>query len=185
MKKNYINNKEFLNALIEYQNDQKIAKENNHPPPEIPEYIGMCILKIAENMGKKKNFYQYTYKDDMIGDAIENCIRYLNSFNPEKSDNPFAYFSLVVHRAFLRRIEAEATQSYVKYKSLGNKTMSLYTESQDKKNLDMINDIMTDTSYDIIEKFEEKVSRKKRILKEKRLEKQKQKNLEVFMESIE
>ena len=182
MKRNYINNKDFLNALIEYRDLQKYAKENDLPPPRISDYIGDCILKIAENFGKRKNFYQYTYKDDMIGDAIENCIRYINSFDPEKSNNPFAYFSMVVHRAFLRRIDAEATQSYVKYKSLGNGTLSLYTESKDKKNLDMINDIMNDTAYDIIEKFETKVSTKKKVLKEKRLAKQKQKNLDKFME---
>ena len=110
--KHYINNADFLKALIEY----KQRKENN-PQEPIPNYIGACWMKIAEGLSHKPNFINYTYRDEMISDGIENCLMYFKNFDPAKSKNPFAYFTQIIWYAFLRRIQKEKKQTYVKYKA--------------------------------------------------------------------
>jgi hypothetical protein len=128
----YVNNKEFLAALIEYRKSVKEAAEKEIPnitdeqlknwkssnKPPIPNYIGECILKIATHLSFKPNFVNYMFKDDMISDGIENCIQYLHNFDPEKSQNPFAYFTQIIHYAFLRRIQREKRQLEIKNKIL-------------------------------------------------------------------
>lgn len=112
----YVNNAEFLAALIEHKKKVKEAEENGQPKPQIPNYVGECILKIANHLAYKPNFINYSYRDDMVLDGIENCIQYLDNFNPEKSSNPFAYFTQIIYYAFLRRITKEKKQSYIKGK---------------------------------------------------------------------
>jgi hypothetical protein len=115
--KHYINNADFLQALIEYQDKSKESKKNKTPPPPIPNYIGECFMKIAEGLSHKPNFINYTYRDEMISDGIENCLMYFSNFDPTKSKNPFAYFTQIIYYAFLRRIQKEKKQLYVKYKA--------------------------------------------------------------------
>ena len=110
--RHYINNETFLRELIEY----KKRKENN-PDEPIPNYIGECWMKIAEGLSHKPDFINYTYRDEMISDGIENCLMYFDNFNPDKSKNPFAYFTQIIYYAFLRRIQKEKKQLYVKYKA--------------------------------------------------------------------
>lgn len=112
----YVNNAEFLAALIEHKKNVQKAAEEGLQKPQIPNYIGDCILKIANHLAYKPNFINYSYKDDMILDGIENCIQYLDNFNPDKSSNPFAYFTQIIYYAFLRRITKEKKQSYIKGK---------------------------------------------------------------------
>jgi|TARA_R100000655_G_scaffold4537_3_gene14648 hypothetical protein len=112
----YVNNKEFLAALIRYQEDIEIAKLQDKPKPVIPRYIGECFLKIANHLSFKPNFVNYMFKEDMISDGIENCVQYIHNFNPEKSKNPFAYFTQIIHYAFLRRIQREKRQLEIKNK---------------------------------------------------------------------
>jgi hypothetical protein len=112
----YVNNKEFLAALIRYQEDIEIAKLQDKPKPVIPRYIGECFLKIANHLSFKPNFVNYMFKEDMISDGIENCVQYIHNFNPEKSRNPFAYFTQIIHYAFLRRIQREKRQLEIKNK---------------------------------------------------------------------
>ena len=110
--KHYINNADFLKALIEY----KQRKENNPQEPS-PNDIGACWMKIAEGLSHKPNFINYTHREEMIGDGIENCLMYFENFDPTKSNNPFAYFTQIIYFAFLRRIQKEKKQLYVKYKA--------------------------------------------------------------------
>jgi DNA-directed RNA polymerase specialized sigma subunit len=112
----YVNNKEFLNALIKYQEDIEIARLQDKTKPVIPRYIGECFLKIANHLSFKPNFVNYMFKEDMISDGIENCVQYIHNFNPEKSRNPFAYFTQIIHYAFLRRIQREKRQLEIKNK---------------------------------------------------------------------
>ena len=112
----YVNNKEFLAALIKYQEDIEIARLQDKPKPRIPRYIGECFLKIANHLSFKPNFVNYMFKEDMISDGIENCVQYIHNFNPEKSKNPFAYFTQIIHYAFLRRIQREKRQLEIKNK---------------------------------------------------------------------
>ena len=112
----YVNNKEFLAALIRYQEDIEIAKIQDKTKPVIPRYIGECCLKIANHLSFKPKFVNYMFKEDMISDGIENCVQYIHNFNPEKSKNPFAYFTQIIHYAFLRRIQREKRQLEIKNK---------------------------------------------------------------------
>ena len=114
----YVNNKEFLEALIVFKNKCAIAKENGEPRPPISNYIGECFLKIATHLSYKPNFVNYMFREDMICDGIENCVQYIQNFNPEKSNNPFAYFTQIIYYAFLRRIQKEKKQLEIKNKIL-------------------------------------------------------------------
>ena len=114
----YVNNKEFLAALIKYREDKEIALIQGKPKPPIPRYIGECFLKIANHLSFKPNFVNYMFKEDMISDGIENCVQYIHNFDPEKSQNPFAYFTQIIHFAFLRRIQREKRQLEIKNKIL-------------------------------------------------------------------
>ena len=97
----YVNNKEFLYAIVAYKQDIKDAEAAGQPKPVIPRYIGECFLKIATHLSYKPNFVNYMFKDDMVCDGIENCVQYINNFNPEKSTNPFAYFTQIIHLSLI------------------------------------------------------------------------------------
>jgi len=114
----YVNNKEFLEALIVYRKKVSDAELEGKPKPKVTNYIGECFLKIATHLSFKPNFVNYMFKEDMISDGIENCIQYIHNFNPEKSQNPFAYFTQIIHYAFLRRIQREKRQLEIKNKIL-------------------------------------------------------------------
>lgn len=158
---NYINNKEFYQLLVDYYERCREAELHDKPKPRIPEEVGQCFLMIATKLSNKGNFVGYTYKDEMVSDALENCIMAVNSFNPEKSKNPFAYFTQIIWYAFLRRIEKEKKQTYVKYKSLEKLVLEsddfLEGESNGYSNFDLENEKMKP----IIEKFEKKSNKKK------------------------
>lgn len=115
-KQHYLDNKEFLSALIEYKKSVENAKQQNLKKPRVNNYIGECFLKIATHLSYRPNFINYMYRDDMICDGIENCIQYVDNFDPEKSNNPFAYFTQIVYFAFLRRIAKEKRQMDIKDK---------------------------------------------------------------------
>ncbi len=119
-KPHYVNNKEFLQAMIEWNNLCKEAKSQGKITPPVSNYIGECFLKIANHLSYRPNFINYTYREEMISDGIENCLQYVHNFNPEKSPNPFAYFTQIIYYAFLRRIQKEKKQSHVKNKYIEN-----------------------------------------------------------------
>ena len=122
-KPHYVNNKEFLQAMVEWKARCREAEEQGKPQPPITNYIGECFLKIANHLSYRPNFINYTYRDEMISDGIENCLQYVHNFNPEKSNNPFAYFTQIIYYAFLRRIQKEKKQSHVKNKLIENMTV--------------------------------------------------------------
>ena len=117
-KEHYVNNKEFLAAMVEYTKNVNRAKRNKQPKPPVTDYIGSCFLKIANHLSYRPNFINYTFRDDMISDGIENCLQYLDNFNPRKSNNPFAYFTQIIYYAFIRRIQKEKKQTNIKYKMI-------------------------------------------------------------------
>ena len=112
----YVNNRELLEALIVYRAKVANAKENDLPKPRITNYLGECFLKIATHLSYKPNFVNYMFREDMISDGIENCVQYIKNFDPEKSSNPFAYFTQIIHYAFLRRIQKEKRQMDIRAK---------------------------------------------------------------------
>ncbi len=112
----YVDNKEFFKAMCEWKETVIEADNLDEGRPPISEYIGECFVKIAEHLSRKPNFINYPFRDEMIADGIENCLMYAHNFNPEKSTNPFSYFTQMIYYAFLRRIEKEKKQNYIKYK---------------------------------------------------------------------
>jgi hypothetical protein len=116
-KKNYVNNKDLLESMIAYKKLCREAEESGDKTPQIPDYIGKAILLIAQRLATKPNFSGYSYKEEMISDGIENCLQYIQNFDPEKSSNPFAYFTQIIWYAFLRRIQKEKKQTYIKFKA--------------------------------------------------------------------
>ena len=119
-KPHYVDNKKFLQAMIEYRDKCNKAEEKGRKKPEVTNYIGECFLKIANQLSYRPNFINYTYRDDMISDGIENCLQYMSNFNPDKSNNPFAYFTQIIYYAFIRRIQKEKKQMLVKSKMIQN-----------------------------------------------------------------
>jgi hypothetical protein len=118
--KHYIDNKKFYTALLHHKKSIEEARAKGLEDPRIPPYIGECLYKIATRLSLKPNFISYTFRDEMISDGLENCISYLNNFDPEKSDNPFAYFTQIMWFAFIRRIDKEKKHLYIKQKTLEN-----------------------------------------------------------------
>ena len=113
-KEHYVNNKEFLAAMVEYRKLCSEAEESGEEKPPVTNYIGECFLKIANHLSYRPNFINYTFRDDMISDVIVNCLQYLDNFNPDKSNNPFAYFTQIIYYAFIRRIQKEKKQATIK-----------------------------------------------------------------------
>ena len=131
-KRNYVNNPDLLQALIKYKESCKDAEECGDSLPQVPEYIGSCILLIAQRLATKPNFSGYSYKEEMISDGIENCLQYIHNFDPEKSSNPFAYFTQIIWYAFLRRIQKEKKQTYIRFKaSQAMQTEMIINDSND------------------------------------------------------
>ena len=112
----YVDNKQFLQAMIEYKKSCVLAESKNELKPPVSNYIGECFLKIANHLSYRPNFINYTYKEEMISDGIENCLQYVSNFNPDKSNNPFAYFTQIIYYAFIRRIQKEKKQQSIKRK---------------------------------------------------------------------
>ena len=169
--KHYINNPDFLKALTDYKAKSIEAKNNKGPEPIIPNYIGECFMKIAEGLSHKPNFINYTYRDEMISDGIENCLMYFKNFDHEKSKNPFAYFTQIVFYAFIRRILKEKKQTYIKYKAteqLGilDEMELLEMEDGNNKQFEMYDNISV-----FIENYENSKKAKKVVKKLKGLEK--------------
>jgi hypothetical protein len=153
--------------MIEYQEARNMAKINDEEPPSCPEYIGECFLKIANRLSFRPNFINYAFREDMISDGIENCVQYMNNFNAEKSKNPFAYFTQIIYYAFVRRIQKEKKQLYIKYKTMDTKA-SLGDNidiSQHDQDQNYVYETMTHDQkvnmYDFISNFEESKKKKK------------------------
>ena len=173
-KAQYVNNKDFLAALIVYREDVAKAKEEDKPRPQVPNYVGECVMKIATHLARKPNFINYTFKDEMISDGIENCLQYIDNFNPDTSKNPFAYFTQIIWFAFLRRIQKEKKLLYTKYKLTEQiNLMNITSDRQDHDASTNFNDSMKMTEWseeymqNFIKDFEENKRRqvKKRVKK--------------------
>ena len=178
----YVDNEKFLQTLIQYKKDVRKAKRNKEPKPPIPNYVGECFLKIAEHLSYRPNFMNYSFRDEMIADAIENCLMYFENFDPEKSKNPFAYFTQIVFYAFLRRISKEKKQQYVKYKSLENSRIFDELTSEDMETLLSENNtkfLKPNEIYDNMSEFIENFEQTRKI---KKVKNSKVKGVEEFYE---
>ena len=163
----YVDNKEFLRAMIEW--NDKCEEEGEKLP--VTNYIGECFFKIATHLSYRPNFINYTYRDEMISDGIENCLQYVSNFNPEKSKNPFAYFTQIIYYAFLRRIQKEKKQSHVKNKIIEKSSTEFYSLMEGD-----------DTSYTILGFDPASFLPDEDVYKPEKKEGKKTKGLEKFME---
>ena len=168
----YVDNKKFLEQMVEYRKASEDAKKNDLPAPRIPDEIGSVFVKIATHLSFKSNFINYGFREDMISDGIENCIQYIHNFDPEKSKNPFAYFTQIIYYAFLRRIQKEKKHLYVKYKSLENSQIvdnSIVDQSPDATNISSIGiSKLYDNMSEFIGNFEDSIQKKKDIKSKQR-----------------
>ena len=130
--KNYINNKTLYTSMVEHRTKLEISKREDKPKPQVTNYIGQSILLICNNLAKKPNFSGYTYKQDMISDGIIDCIAAVDNFNPDRTNNPFAYFTQIAWNAFIRRIHKEKKQTYIKHKNFENAFLmnNLWTDAE-------------------------------------------------------
>jgi len=117
-KTHYVNNKDLYAAMVLFKNDVNAAIEAGTTLPRIPNYIGECIMKISTHLAYRPNFANYTFREEMISDGIENCLLYIKNFDPAKSQNPFAYFTQIIYFAFIRRIQKEKKHLYTKYAAI-------------------------------------------------------------------
>ena len=167
----YVDNKKFLAAMIEFKELYNIAEKNKEEYPPVSDYIGECFLKIATHLSYRPNFINYTYRDDMISDGIENCLQYVHNFNPEKSNNPFAYFTQIIYYAFLRRIAKEKKQTHVKNKIIQNTNYQSWTTMEGD-----------DTAYTVLGFDPNVMLPDEDVYKPKKKPSEKIKGLESFME---
>ena len=163
-KRNYINNREMYDRLVEHLNACDEAEARGEETPVIPKYLGECFLLIAKKLSTKPNFSGYTFVEEMRSDGVINCVKYIRNFNP-KYTNPFAYFTQYIKNAFLQRIEFEKKNLYSRYK--------VY---QDLQILEQINGTegigspdLNDISNDFIKSFEHKIVVNKKKYQSKRV----------------
>jgi hypothetical protein len=167
-KKHYIDNEAFAQALIDYKSACENAKKGVDTP--IPDYIGECFLKIATNLSRSPKFINYSYRDEMIMDGVENCLTYFRNFDPTfigrtgKSRNAFNYFTQIIYHAFVRRINKENKESYVKYKSAQSEMIFHDRHDafdEDSHNLNGQHDMLYNNIEGYIADFEAKMEAKK------------------------
>ena len=180
---NYINNKEFSEAVFSYVKECNECKENGTKVPVVPNYIAQCFLKIAEGLSHKANFIRYTYREEMVMDAVENCLRAIDNYNIEaatRTGNPnaFAYFTQISWYAFLRRIAKEKKQQDVKLKFLSQSGLEEYidTNQNDTHSVQVVR-AFVDQLKDRIDKVKEKDSEVKVFAQEEK--KRKKRNVNV------
>ncbi len=177
--KNYIDNKRFYQEMVEYKKELEYAKENGLPKPPATEFMGKCFLDIANGLSYRPNFINYTYKEEMISDGIENCLQYCSNFDPEASKNPFSYFTQIIYYAFIRRIEKEKKQSYIKskiaMKMIDEQTLADFSDQDDANSKQYLENLVSTDPENIVN-FE------KQLEKRKQGRRKYKKTLERFME---
>lgn len=174
MATHYVDNKQLYKCIVEYRESVLKARETGDPRPLIPNYIGECILMIANRLSTKPNFINYSYREEMVSDGVENCICYIDNFDPLKSDNPFAYFTQIIYYAFLRRILKEKKQTYIKHKTLENSMLlnELFEQGEfSEQEFVPTHMDVNDDMYDFIKTFEDNLMSKKKKRAKKGVEK--------------
>jgi len=172
----YVNNADFSTAVVDYVTLVREAKAKEEQLPVVPDYIAQCFLRIAEGLSHKSNFVRYTYREEMVMDAVENCLKAIENYNLEAATrsgrpNAFAYFTQISWYAFLRRIAKEKKQQDIKVKYLAQSGLEEFITSTDDKGAQQVAQAFVDTLKDRIDKIKEvdtavktfsKIERKKR-----------------------
>ena len=186
----YVNNSEFSLAIVEYVKSVNIAKERGEELPIVPDYIAMCFLKIAENLSHKSNFIRYTYREEMVMDAVENCLKAVENYNINATTrtgkpNAFAYFTQIIWYAFLKRIQKEKKQQEIKQKYMSQSGVEAFIMLGDEEGGHVVASHFVDVLKDRIEKVKiydteiKEFTKKEKTKKKNRLA---DSNLEEFFE---
>lgn len=183
----YVNNREFSQAVVDYVNLVKKAKTENTEIPRITEYIGRCFLRIAEGLSHKPNFVRYTYREEMVMDGVENCIKAIMNYNIEAatrtgSPNAFAYFTQINYYAFIRRIMKEKKQQDIKFRYIEHAGIEDFMSNSENTGTNM-----NGIENGFIDTLKKRIGRVKDVdvkVKEfKKKDKKERKELELFMSS--
>lgn len=181
-KPHYVNNKEFSQAVVDYCERVAWCKKKGDKTPIVPNYIAECFLKIAEGLSHKSNFVRYTYREEMVMDAVENCLKAIENYNVEtatRTGNPnaFAYFTQISWYAFLRRIQREKKQQDIKLKYISEAGVEAFLDGHSNQERDYSNvvpfvdvlrhriDIVKDADAEFKEYVNEQKKRKRRTVK--------------------
>lgn len=156
-KRHYVNNKDFYDALVAYR--QSLSENKD---ARVPDYVGQCIIAICTKLSTKPNFIGYSFRDEMIADAIENCIASVDGFDPAKSTNPFAYFTQIAWNALIRRISKEKKQQYIKHKNMVNNISVLELEPEAYGGTAATKSQYNEITNEIIDSFEKKLTKPKK-----------------------
>jgi hypothetical protein len=157
--RNYINNKDLFQAMEEHRKKYIESSNNGTMKPQVSKYIGESIMLICNNLSKRPNFFSYTYRDEMIDDGIMDCIAAVDNFDPEKTNNPFAYFTMIAWNAFIRRIQKEKKQTYIKHKNFQQVYMN---EALGDGGYYNVPQPVNEHSDEVIKTFEEKLTKNKK-----------------------
>ena len=183
----YVNNKEFSQAVVDYVKSVKAAQLNNVEVPRITEYIGRCFLRIAEGLSHKPNFIRYTYREEMVMDGVENCIKAIMNYNVEaatRTGNPnaFAYFTQICYYAFIRRIMKEKKQQDIKFRYIEHAGIEnfLTNPEEEMKGTNAMLGGIENGFIDVLKKRIDKVKTTDKAIKE--FKKANKAILELFME---
>ncbi len=155
-KAHYVDNKQLYAVMVEYKKAVNESEESGDLKPQIPNYVGRCLLQIANRLATKPNFANYTFKDDMISDGIENCVSYIHNFDPEKSNNPFAYFTQIIYYAFLRRVKKGKKKLDIKHMSVEQSVLFNSLVEGDDMGIGNNVEIGSDYMNDFVKNFEAK-----------------------------
>lgn len=151
--RHYVSKEDFYQALIIRNKLVKEAEDADEPKPQANDFIGTCVIDICTNLAKKHQFSGYHFKDEMIADAIYHCIRYIDSFDVEKSDNPFSYFTQAAYYQFIKRIQQEKEQLYIRCKATQSSAMLNETSESDSAGNDMPTNILGDMDTDFMDAY--------------------------------
>lgn len=157
----YVDNAKFLEEIKKHKAKVAEAKKLGKPEPRINDYLGDCIMKIANKVSTIPSFYGYSFRDEMIMDGVENCITYFDRFDADKYNNPFAYYTQIIVWAFIRRINKEEKNRYIIYKNFERSMMQNGQFESVDENENLISPPMYDNILEFIEKFERKEKAKK------------------------
>jgi len=173
-KPHYVNNAQFSQAVVDYVTELNVSKNNNQSKPIVPNYVAECFLKIAEGLSHKANFVRYTYREEMVMDAVENCLKAIENYNLETATrtgkpNAFAYFTQISWYAFLRRIQKEKKQQDIKLKFLSEIDIDLLVSEEFDNNANATSSFIEElkSKIDVIKFKDQKVTEYKKIDKKK------------------
>lgn len=158
-KVNYVNNPAFYEAMVQYRKACTEAEDSGDDAPPIPRYVGECLVQISERLSYKPNFINYPFREEMVSDGLENAVMAINNFNPDKTQNPFAYFTQVIYFAFIRRIHKEKRQLYIKHKVAEQSfIMDELTSKSEYSEQTGINEVANEYMNDFVTKYEKKMN---------------------------